>query len=153
MVRGRTFFRLEMAQSSPVFAERDLWIVADVRRVREAREWAAGAAREFGFPQADCYEVKLAVSEVVANAILHGSDRTEDPIRMSVRGREGALVFEVRDTGVFAGVEEAGGDMSERGRGLELVAAMMDEVELAAGEGGTLMRFTKRLQPDGFQPD
>lgn len=135
-----------------VFAERDLWIDADVRRVREARDWAASAAHEFGFLNDDCYQVRLAVSEVVANAIQHGSSGPEDPIRISIRGEEGALIFEVHDTGVFVGPDEAAGEMSERGRGLELVAVMMDEVELAPGERGTLLRLTKRLERNGFHP-
>ena len=134
------------------FAERDLSIDADVRRVREAREWAASAARDFGFQHDDCYQVKLAVSEVVANAIQHGSSGPEDPIRITIRAAEGALVFEVLDTGVFVGADEAAGEMSERGRGLELVALMMDEVELTPGEKGTLLRFTKRLPRNGFHP-
>lgn len=136
-----------------MFAERDLWIGADVRQVREARELAAGAAREFGFQPDDCYQVKLAMSEVVANAIQHGSSGPEDAIRISIRANEGALVFEVLDTGVFVGAEEAAGEMSERGRGLELVAVMMDDVELAPGEEGTRLRFTKRLERNGFHPD
>lgn len=133
------------------FAERDLWIDADVRRVREAREWAATAARDFGFHHEDCYQVKLAISEVVANAIQHGSRGPEDPIRISVRARGGALTFEVLDTGVFVGPEEAASELSERGRGLELVALMMDEVELTPGSDGTLLRFTKRLDVNGYR--
>ena len=136
-----------------MFADRDLWIDADVRRVREAREWAATAAREFGFRHDDCYQVKLAVSEVVANAIEHGSSGPQDPIRISIRAHDAALVFEVHDTGVFVGSDEAAGEMSERGRGLELVAVMMDDVELTPGDDGTVLRFTKRLERNGFQAD
>jgi anti-sigma regulatory factor (Ser/Thr protein kinase) len=140
---------MKMELSPVVFAERDLWIGADVRRVREAREWAARAAREFGFPQDDCYQVKLAVSEVVANAIQHGSRTPEDPIRISIRADDAALHFEVLDTGVFRGIDEQAGELSERGRGLEVVALMMDEVELTPGRNGTVMRFSKRLELSG----
>ena len=133
------------------FAERDLWIEADVRQVREARDWAAKAASEFGFDYDDCYQVKLAVSEAVANAIQHGSRRREDPIRISVRPQERALVFEVLDTGIFVGRDEPAGELAERGRGLDLVELVMDEVELMPGDEGTLMRFTKRLEVNGFR--
>jgi anti-sigma regulatory factor (Ser/Thr protein kinase) len=34
---------------------------------------------------------------------------------------------------------------SDRGRGLELIRALMDEVEVAAGEDGTVVRMRKRL--------
>lgn len=131
------------------FTERDLWIDADVRRVREARDWAAKAAKDFGFSNDDCYQVKLAVSEIVANAIQHGSSRPDDPIRISVRSKDSALVVEVLDTGVFVGTDEEAGELSERGRGLELVALMMDDVELTPGDEGTLLRFTKRRELSG----
>lgn len=129
---------------SGVFAERDLWIDAEVRRVREARDWAAGAAREFGFTEADCYQVRLAVSEVVANAVQHGSRAPADPIRVSIRAEGGGLVFEVADTGRFLQGDPPQADMSEHGRGLELVAMLMDSVEVEAGDNGTLLRLTKR---------
>lgn len=140
-----------MELTSLAFGERDLWIEADVRQVREARDWAAEAADEFGFDHDDCYQVKLAVSEAVANAIQHGSRHRGDPIRISVRAQEGALVFEVLDTGIFVGRDEPAGELAERGRGLELVGLMMDEVELMPGDEGTLMRFTKRLEMDGLR--
>ena len=128
-----------------MFPGRDLWIDADVRQVREAREWAAAAADEFGFAYEDCYRIKLAISEAVANAIQHGSSSRGDPIRLSVAARGSALVFEVWDTGVF----EAGGEpleeLAERGRGLQIVGLMMDEVELVPRTGGTVLRLVKRL--------
>ena len=120
-----------------------------MRRVREARDWAATAAKDLGFSYEECYQVKLAVSEIVANAIQHGSSRPEDPIRISVRSQNGALVVEVLDTGVFTGPEDTAGELAERGRGLELVALMMDDLELAPGKEGTLLRFTKRRELSG----
>jgi serine/threonine-protein kinase RsbW len=130
-----------------VFAERDLSIDADLRRLREAREWAERAAREFGFGGDDCYQVKLAMSEAVANAIQHGSAGPEDPIHISARGCRDALVFEVRDTGVYVEPPREPPEMSERGRGLVLVSLVMDEMKLGPGEGGSILRFVKRLQP------
>lgn len=126
-----------------MFAERDLSIDADLRRLRQAREWAERAAREFGFGADSCYQVKLAMSEAVANAIQHGSSTTEDPIHLSARARDDALVFEVRDTGVYRPPDEPA-EMSERGRGLVLVDLVMDEVQLAPGERGSVLRFAKR---------
>jgi anti-sigma regulatory factor (Ser/Thr protein kinase) len=36
------------------------------------------------------------------------------------------------------------GELTESGRGLEFMRVLMDEVDLRAGESGTLMRFLKR---------
>lgn len=120
-------------------------IGADLARLRDARQWAERAAKEFGFGEDHCYQVKLAMSEAVANAIQHGSDTPEDPILISARACRDALVFEVRDTGVF---EERGAEpeLSERGRGLVLVGLVMDEVKLTPTPSGSVLRFVKRLQ-------
>jgi anti-sigma regulatory factor (Ser/Thr protein kinase) len=128
-----------------VFAERDLSIEADLGRLREAREWAERAAREFGFGSDHCYQVKLAMSEAVANAIQHGSATPEDPIHITARACRDALVFEVRDTGVYEEPEEPP-EMAERGRGLVLVELVMDEVQLTPGSEGSVLRFVKRLE-------
>ena len=46
-------------------------IDAKPERLGEAREWAERAAAEAGLDETDCYQVKLAISEAVANAIQH----------------------------------------------------------------------------------
>ena len=132
-----------------MFAERDLSIDADLRWLREAREWAERAAREFGLGPDECYQVKLAMSEAVANAIQHGSRTPEDIVHISARERDGALVFEVRDTGTYVEPRSVPAEMSERGRGLTLVGLVMDEVELQPGDDGSVLRFAKRLDQVG----
>lgn len=111
----------------------------------EAREWAERAAAEAGLDEAECYQVKLAVSEAVANAIQHGSQSSGDSIRISVYRSEGSLVFEVRDNGTFVAPMSRATTEDERGRGLELVTLMMDEVHMTSTGEGSLLRFTKRL--------
>ena len=156
------------------FKPREHSILADLRLLKEARDFAERAAAEFGFGAAACYDVKLAMSEAVTNAIQHGSSSPSDPIKIGIAhvrqvvgrvprdggpgGRRhrlgqrfgiaqegGALVFEVRDTGRFRPrVRRRGGELSESGRGLEFMRVLMDEVDLRPGDGGTLMRFAKR---------
>ena len=141
---GRGHRLNEAGDSLTVFAARDLWIDAEVEQVRGVREWAARAAHEFGFGHDACYEIKLAITEAVANAIQHGSPRTGDAIRVSIHARGNALVFDVLDTGVFSEAGEPLEELAERGRGLAIVGSMMDAVELTPERGGTLLRFVKR---------
>lgn len=134
----------ELELGPGLFSERDLSIDADLRWLHQAREWAARAAQEFGFEEDGCYQVKLAMSEAVTNAIQHGSSSSSDPIRI-VAGAEGdALVFEVLDTGRFRPRVRRRGPMSESGRGLEFMRLVMDEVDLRPGAGGTRVRLVKR---------
>ena len=66
----------------------------------EARA-SSPSAVAFGLANGACYQVKLAISEAVTNAIQHGSSSPDDPIRIWAAEEGGALVFEVLDTGRF----------------------------------------------------
>jgi serine/threonine-protein kinase RsbW len=128
------------------FKPREHSILADIRLLKEARDFAERAAADFGLDGAACYDVKLAMSEAVTNAIQHGSSSPSDPIKIGIAAEGRALVFEVRDTGRFRPRVMRRGELSESGRGLEFMRVLMDEVDLRPGDGGTLMRFAK-LRP------
>ena len=121
-------------------------IRADLARLKEARDFAERAAIAFGLPSDACYQVKLALSEAVTNAIQHGSSSPEDQVRIVVTEEPGALAFEVIDTGRFVPRVTRRGDMPESGRGLEFMRLLMDEVDLDPGEAGTRLRLVKRLK-------
>ena len=126
--------------------ERDLRIAADIALLKDAREWAGEAAELAGLDEDGCFQVKLAMSEAVTNAILHGSGSTDDQVELGVREEGEVIVFEVRDC---AGREPSSEDwvkrVGEGGRGLELISLVMDEVQLTRGDGGSVLRFTKAL--------
>jgi anti-sigma regulatory factor (Ser/Thr protein kinase) len=126
------------------FPHRRHSINADVGRLREAREFAECAAAEFGLPSDARYEVKLAMSEAVTNAIVHGSTSPADEIRISAVEEADALVFEVVDSGRFRPRVQRRSELRESGRGLDFMRTLMDEVEVQPGSNGTLLRFAKR---------
>jgi anti-sigma regulatory factor (Ser/Thr protein kinase) len=127
------------------FQPREHSMQADLERLKEARDFAERAAADFGFDGNACYDVKLAMSEAVTNAIQHGSSSPTDPIKIAVLAEGQALVFEVLDTGRFRPRVRRRGELTESGRGLEFMRVLMDEVHLRPGSSGTLMRFIKRL--------
>jgi serine/threonine-protein kinase RsbW len=126
------------------FQPREHSMQADLGLLKEARDFAARAAADFGLSANACYDVKVAMSEAVTNAIQHGSSSPKDPIRIAVMAEGPSLVFEVLDTGRFIPRVMRRGELSESGRGLEFMRVLMDEVDLRPGAGGTLMRFIKR---------
>jgi anti-sigma regulatory factor (Ser/Thr protein kinase) len=126
------------------FERREHELRADLVRVKEARDFAERCAIEFGFPVNERYQLRLAMSEAVTNAIQHGSSSSEDPIWLAAAAEGEALVFYVRDTGRFVPRVTRGDAMPESGRGLEFMRRLMDEVDLEPGEDGTLLRFSKR---------
>ncbi len=103
-------------------------------------------ALDYGFDSGVRYQLKLAMSEAVTNAIQHGSSSSSDPITIAVAAEGPALIFEVRDTGRFRPRVTRRDELSESGRGLEFMRVLMDEVDLRPGDRGTLMRFAKHLR-------
>jgi serine/threonine-protein kinase RsbW len=129
------------------FGRQEMTIKADLSRLAEVRRFTDHACRAYGFPPEISYQVKLAMSEAVANAIEHGSTTPDDPIRLQVVHEGDALAFYVSDGGTF--IEPSmvydHDTMDERGRGLGFIELLMDDVAINPSPEGTVIRFAKRL--------
>lgn len=126
------------------FSRRELNLPAELTKLPEVREFAEAAARDFGLGEEGIFQVKSAVNEAVANAIEHGSNTVADVVRIDAAVEGGALVVYVRDSGSFRPRVWRGGEISERGRGLDFISQMMDEVDVRPGARGTEVRMVKR---------
>ncbi|MCM2393627.1 ATP-binding protein [Streptomyces albipurpureus] len=80
--------------------------------------------------------VVLAVSELVTNAVIHGS-RPGDPVAVSVERDERTLRVSVEDRSVALPCPRAAGDGEDSGRGLGLVAASADRWGVIPRTDGT----------------
>lgn len=123
---------------------RELEIPAELERLRETRDWANQIAMDTGLSEDDCFQVKLAMSEAVTNAIIHGSARQSDTVRIVACKSDDRLVFKVTDPG-RVGADGPVERLDEGGRGLELVSMVMDEVELERTDAGGSLRFSKKF--------
>ncbi|MFG2338275.1 ATP-binding protein [Streptomyces yangpuensis] len=93
--------------------------------VRAARQFAGDALAEWGVSERRD-DMRLCVSELAANAVLHGvPEGCEFCVRLSLD--EGVLWIEVRDSGPGRPVVERAGPEAQRGRGLWLVTTLADE--------------------------
>ena len=69
-------------------------------------------------------------------------------IHMSIVADADRLTFAVRDRGTFVMPVVDGIETSEGGRGLALMASLVDEVDLHIDPGGTTVRLSKVRSPD-----
>jgi anti-sigma regulatory factor (Ser/Thr protein kinase) len=128
--------------------DRTLRLPATPVSVRAARELAEEAAAAYGLDEMCTYEFKLAASEAVANAIEHGLPCDDGRIGMHVHDQfPGCLTLSVCDCGSFIHRQVDLIDMPERGRGLEVIAVLMDEFEVLPRTAGTAVRMRKRRRP------
>jgi serine/threonine-protein kinase RsbW len=112
---------------------------AQIARLRkDLRVWLMSHAVD----QESADAVLLACSEAVANAIEHGY--RDDPfgtVHVSATVTPAAVEVRVADSGAW---RTAGADAA-RGRGLQLIRQIMDQVALDRGRGTTVtMRRTRR---------
>ena len=103
-------------------------------------------ADEYGVPEDQLFELKLAATEALTNA-LRGSGR--GPVRIRIVPQPEAIEVEVVDRGAF---DPAQGIEREGGRGIPLMLALVDEVEFASTASGTRVRVRKRVTRAGEGP-
>src|SRR3954470_12182683 len=129
------------------FGRQEMTIRADLSRLAEIRRFTDRACRAYGFPPEICFQIKLAMSEAVANAIEHGSTTPDDPIRLQVVNEGEALAFYVSDGGTFIDPSMVmdHDTMDERGRGLGFIEMLMDDITINPSPEGTVIRFAKNL--------
>src|SRR5436305_14097937 len=130
-----------MAAAATRFRGAELKLPAELSRLPDARSWADAAAAAFGFDEMVRYQIKMAVSEGVANAVEHGSPSPDDEIQLRAVTEGDALAFYIRDSGKFSPRISPRGDMQERGRGLASPGQLMDAVHIKRSTSGTEMAF------------
>lgn len=128
----------------------ELHVLARRSELGIARKYAEDVAAAFGLDQDSRYEFVYAVNEAVTNAIRHGASDEEDMIHMSIVADADRLTFAVRDRGTFVMPEADGADASPGGRGLALMASLVDEVDVHIDPGGTTVRLSK-VRPSALE--
>lgn len=97
-------------------------------------------------------DVVLAAEEACINCIMHSGLIADQKFEVTCEYRRDRIVLEIKDRG--CGFDAAALDLSAepsleslRGRGLFIVRALMDTVEIdsRAGRGGTLVHMEKAL--------
>ena len=118
-----------------------------------ARIVAATFAAQLDFTLNTLEEIKVAISEAVSNAVIHGyKNAGEGTVYMTLRLREAAVEIVIADEGCgIADVEEArqpafSSDPERMGLGFVFMESFMDELEVNSElNRGTTVRMIKSL--------
>jgi len=89
----------------------------------------------------DVHAIVMACSETCTNAIEHAGAAPDETISFEAVLRDGEVDVTVRDRGRWRSQRPP----SDQGRGLELIDALMDDVQLETAAGGTTVRLRRRL--------
>jgi serine/threonine-protein kinase RsbW len=128
-----------------------LTLPRDEQTVPVARHIVRNAMAQVGVESTCVYDVELALSEACTNVLLHAGPGDQYKVRLDLEDRLG--VIRVIDVGHgFDSAKLQGEDAlldAERGRGLGLMQALVDRVDLTTrSEAGTIVTLEKVLTYD-----
>lgn len=102
------------------------------------RSWLAVA----GVDAETARDIVLAANEALSNAVEHGSTSAHTIVTLQADAVDAWIVVEVRDRGHWL---ERPPD-PHRGRGLQVMRAVIDEVDIDPGGNGTTVRLRHRVE-------
>jgi serine/threonine-protein kinase RsbW len=125
--------------------KRESWLPAAAASAPEARAIVRDAASELRLDGSTTWDLMLATTEAFANAVEHGEPCDPRGIYLGVETRDGTIGIEVRDCGCFPLEPRSSKPDLQGGRGMPIIATIMDKLEVAPGSDSTRVRFEKRL--------
>jgi anti-sigma regulatory factor (Ser/Thr protein kinase) len=132
------------SMAAPGIPPQELWLLAKPAELKTARRFAESAAKDFGLGADVCFRFTLAVNEAVANAIEHGQPSADGRLQLRISSYGNLITFEVRDWGSFSVSRPQQEKLQERGRGLAMMASLVDEVDLRPSDDSTVVRLRVR---------
>jgi serine/threonine-protein kinase RsbW len=125
-----------------------LTLPRDEQTVPVARHIVRGSMEQVGVDETCVYDVELALSEACTNVLLHSGPGDQYVVRLDLEDRIGVIRVIDVGHGFDAARLQAEDPISEaeRGRGLGLMQALVDRVDLTSRrEAGTIVTLEKVL--------
>jgi anti-sigma regulatory factor (Ser/Thr protein kinase) len=129
-------------QNGEIADELRLQLRADPKVLAEIRHVLRRWLRHQGADDSQTLEITLAVSEACTNAIEHAYSPAPAEFSLTAMAREGVLSFVVSDAGSWRPPRG-----QDRGRGLTIIRAAMDDVEVNSSDTGTEIVMRRRIAP------
>ena len=125
---------------------RESWLPAAPEGVPRARAIVRELAAELRLDRATTWELMLATTEAFANAVEHGKACGRRGVLLRAEAGDGRVGVEVRDCGGrFPAARAFAKSHGEGGRGIAIIQAITDQLEVVPDTGSTRVRFEKRL--------
>jgi serine/threonine-protein kinase RsbW len=131
--------------------KRETWLPAVPESAAAARSIVRDAAARAGLDGECAWDLMLATTEALNNAVQHGEAWPNDCVLLVTERCPRGLRVEVSDRGTFDGPPEPAPLEATSGRGLQIIAALADRFEVRCENGRTLVRFEKHAALDGVR--
>jgi len=136
----------------------ELEMPAKAKYVGLARLLAGSIARRMRFTEESIDDLKIAISEMCTNAIVHTGNGKEGkaPVLVRFLAGDGFLTIEVRDQGPgfhpSRVLDQESNDLLSKGFGIPLIKSLVDVFECDSHpQGGTTVSITKYLDGENCE--
>jgi anti-sigma regulatory factor (Ser/Thr protein kinase) len=127
----------------------EAWLPPAPESAQQARAIIRDVAAELRLDDPTTFDLMLATTEAFANAIEYGEPCDPRGIRLRVQSRYGGLGVEVRDCGTRSDEPRTRKLSGEGGRGMPIIAALMDDLQVSPEGDATRVSFGKQLAVAG----
>jgi len=132
--------------------ETTISIEPEYAQIAKARDVVAERAIRAGMSEADVWDLRVAVTEALANAIEHGPCAADNLIHVRVAEEQGELRLDIAGGG-RRGDSPPAQRGPERGRGISIMSGTMDSMKLTHDRDRNLIRLAKSLNGPPEDPD
>ena len=136
--------------------QRELVVPNEAQRMSEVRRFVAAFLADLRAPVEASSEILLAVGEAAGNAYRHGRTTDRSEIRVHCEFERPTVTVSVTDEGTGfdpqAAGERAPDPLASGGRGLFLMNALMDSVDVTPSPRGTRVTLKRRLDRPEVAP-
>lgn len=129
-----------------MLSEDSIVIPGDGKHLADIRKFIDRNAKKCGFNDDATYDIKVATGEACSNAIEHGSPKgRSNKVEVVFKCQEDLAVIIVKDEGKFKRrvIEYDADGIHHRGRGIDFMLALMDEVKVETVSDGTVVTMKK----------
>lgn len=141
------------AQGQECGMRRETWLPAAPAGAQAARSIVREAAAEVGLNPEGTWDLTLAATEAFANAVQHGEAWPNGCLLLVTEPCRRGLRVEVCDLGTFESTLEPAPLEATSGRGMRMIATLVDRLEVKTQEGSTVVRFEKHRDPASLSTD
>jgi PAS domain S-box-containing protein len=138
---------LTVSTAQAPLREIEVSLPANPLSASRARHIITRLVNEAGLDEGRRFDLQVAVGEAVNNAIEHAGALGSEEFFLRARRRVDSITVEISDHGIWLPKLEPPvlDVLSDRGRGLSLMYALSDDVQVERTEDGTTVRLALRL--------
>lgn len=133
-------------QQDSGWARRETTVTIDPHydQIAEARDAVTDRAIAAGMSEADIWDMRVAITEALANAIEHGARSSDNLIHVRIAEERGELRLDIAGGGRGSG-EPPPARGPERGRGIAIMSGTMDSMRLTHERDRNLIELAKSM--------